>query len=375
LEDAATAFQDALKISPGLGGTLVQLAQTKQELGDYAAAVEFATEAIKNDPRVTLSHLVLGRSLLRLGKLARAEPEIVGLAKAIPDSADVQLLAGDFYWAKNDVARAKAAYERALNLPGGRVPALANIVNVEVRAGKLERARAMIESQLAKTPDDERVLLLAGSMYRLTGNDRDAEEAFKHILRLNPSNLNAYSQLGALYGSQNRLDEARKEYEEIAGRNPKAAVMARTMVGTILSMQGKSEEARKEYERTLALDPRAPIAANNLAWDYAETGQNLDVALNLAQTAKAKLPDVGSVTDTLGWVYYKKGLAGLAVSSLEEAVRQSPSEPSIKYHLGLAYLKSGDKKKARDSFEQALKLKSDFKEAADAKKALATLKG
>jgi tetratricopeptide (TPR) repeat protein len=375
LESAAAAFQDALKLSPTVNGTLVLLAETKMELGDYAAAVEFASESLKRDPRATLPHLIRARSLLRLGQLVLAEPEIVGLAKAIPDSADVQLLAGDFYWAKNDVTRARAAYERALNLPGGAVPALANLVNVEVRLGKLDNARSMIAAQLAKTPDNEQVLLLAGSLFRLTGNDRDAEAAFQHVLRVNPSSLNAYSQLGALYGSQNRFDDARKEYEEIASRNPKASVMARTMVGTILSLQGKDEDARKEYERILALDPRAPIAANNLAWDYAESGQNLDVALNLAQTAKARLPDVASVTDTLGWVYYKKGLVGLAVSSLEEAVKQAPSEPRIKYHLGLAYLKSGDTKRARDSFEQALKLKSDFKEAADAKKVLATLKG
>jgi Flp pilus assembly protein TadD len=143
----------------------------------------------------------------------------------------------------------------------------------------------------------------------------------------------------------------------------------------ILTMQNKHDEARKLYEHALSLDPQMPVAANNLAWDYAERGQNLDVALNLAQTAKAKLPNTSAVTDTLGWVYYKKELGSLAVTSFEEAVRQAPSDPSIRYHLGLAYLKTGDQKKARASLEGALKLSPDFKEAADAKKALATIKG
>jgi len=74
-------------------------------------------------------------------------------------------------------------------------------------------------------------------------------------------------------------------------------------------------------------------------------------------------------------VYYKKGLAGLAVTALQEAASQAPLDPSIHYRLGLAYLKDGDKKKARGSFEQALRLNSDFKEAEDARRALATLKG
>src|SRR5207237_42233 len=114
-----------------------------------------------------------------------------------------------------------------------------------------------------------------------------------------------------------------------------------TMVGTILTLQNKNDEARKQYERALALDPQMPVAANNLAWDYAENGRNLDVALSLAQIAKAKLPDSASISDTLGWIYYKKGLGGLAINSFEDAVKQAPSDASIRYRLGLAYLKTG----------------------------------
>jgi Flp pilus assembly protein TadD len=147
------------------------------------------------------------------------------------------------------------------------------------------------------------------------------------------------------------------------------------MAGTLLSLQGKADEARNRFEQALALDPQMPIAANNLAWDYAERGGNLDVALKWAQTAKAKLPNSPYPSDTLGWVYFKKGLGSLAVTSFEDAARQAPSDPSIRYRLGLSYLKIGDRKKARGSFEQALKLNSEFKEAADAKRVLATIKG
>ena len=81
------------------------------------------------------------------------------------------------------------------------------------------------------------------------------------------------------------------------------------------------------------------------------------------------------VSDTLGWVYDKKGMASLAVVALEEAAKQAPDHASIRYHLGLAYAKNGEAKKARASLEQALKLSADFKEASDARKVLATMKG
>jgi Flp pilus assembly protein TadD len=330
---------------------------------------------VAKQPRGILAHYYLAKSLLRLGSLARAEPEIMGLAKANPASADVQVLLGDFYQAKRDLVRAGESYERALKIQGGSFQALTGVVVVNLAQNKPDAAKSRIESQLAKTPDDQRVLLLAGRTYAKTNDPTRAEATLRRVLQLNPSSIDAYSLLGALYGSQNRLEEARKEYEEIPRHNTQLAVPAGTMVALILTMQHKLDEARTRYEQVLALDPQSPVAANNLAWDYAENGQNLDVALNLAQTAKARLPDAAAVSDTLGWVYYKKGMASLAVLALEEAARQAPDQASIRYRLGLAYAKNGDAKKARASLEQALKLSADFKEASDARKVLATMKG
>ena len=143
-------------------------------------------------------------------------------------------------------------------------------------------------------------------------------------------------------------------------KRPGAAAMAETMLGTILLKQNKSGEARGHFERAIELSPRAAVAANNLAWDYATTGGNLDTALQLAQTAKAELPDSATVTDTLGWVYDQRGLASLAVTTLKEASAQDVSDPNIHYHLGLAYLKNGNKAEARYTLQHVLKLDPAF---------------
>jgi Flp pilus assembly protein TadD len=123
------------------------------------------------------------------------------------------------------------------------------------------------------------------------------------------------------------------------------------------------------------LDPRAAVAANNLAWDYASNGGSLDEALQLAQTAKAELPENAEVNDTLGWIYYKKGLAGPAVTALSDAARLSPANPGIHYRLGLAYLQGGQKSEARAMLQQVLKLNPQFPEAAEVRRVLATIEG
>ncbi len=117
----------------------------------------------------------------------------------------------------------------------------------------------------------------------------------------------------------------------------------------------------------LALNPRAAVAANNLALYQAKRG-NLESALQLAQTAKAELPDDARITDTLGWVYYQKGLATLAVTTLRQSIEQNSTTPETHYHLGLAYLKDGNQKDAKQALEQALKLNPQFSESADARR-------
>jgi cytochrome c-type biogenesis protein CcmH/NrfG len=79
------------------------------------------------------------------------------------------------------------------------------------------------------------------------------------------------------------------------------------------------------------------------------------------------------VTDTVGWVYYKKDLPGLAVPLFEEAIKKDPKNPTYRFHLGLALLKAGDKARARQAFEGVVNGSPDAPEADEARKALATM--
>jgi Flp pilus assembly protein TadD len=106
---------------------------------------------------------------------------------------------------------------------------------------------------------------------------------------------------------------------------------------------------------------------------YVETGGNLDVALKLAQVARAQLPGVPEVSDTLGLVYFRKGLALLAIGAFQDSVAKDPRNPGYHAHLGLAYAKSGEPDKARESLKKAFALGQTFPDVDEAKAALATL--
>ena len=99
----------------------------------------------------------------------------------------------------------------------------------------------------------------------------------------------------------------------------------------------------------MGLDAEAAVAANNLAWLYVSSNRNLDQALQLAQTAAKQLGEVPQVNDTLGWIYYRKGMFEPAVRHLEKSIQKDATDPSVHYHLGMAYLQLGELDKAKKS--------------------------
>jgi tetratricopeptide (TPR) repeat protein len=77
--------------------------------------------------------------------------------------------------------------------------------------------------------------------------------------------------------------------------------------------------------------------------------------------------------DTLGWVYYRKGLYDPAISEFRDSLAKAPDNPAVVYHLGMSYLKKGEKEKARAELEKALRLSAAFPGADEARRALAEL--
>jgi tetratricopeptide (TPR) repeat protein len=143
------------------------------------------------------------------------------------------------------------------------------------------------------------------------------------------------------------------------------------MLGNLFEAKGDLEKAGRYYQAALAIDSGSGVAANDLARVYALQNTNLDVALGLAQKAKEILPEDDSVTDTLAWIYYKKGLYSAAILLLQECVAKAPAHTAYHYHLGMAFLADGEKAKGREELEAALKAGLSGDDAQQARKALA----
>ena len=276
---------------------------------------------------------MLVRSLMAKGdasSLSRADTELKSLLQQYPNARGrARPARGSLQTATKDYAGARKSFDRALQLNPNDTEAVAGLVSTRphrAQAGRCAQARrgaAGCRAERSGRALPRRPHLSLDRRCRAARSRRCSRRS-----QAAPGTLQAYGLLGELYLGQKKLDEARQKFEELAQRQPKP-VGPHTMVAMILQMQGKNAEAQKRYEKVLEIDRTAPVAANNLAWMYAEGAGNIDVALQLAQTAKAGLPDSPEVNDTLGWIYYKKDLAGLAIAPLQQAVGQGPEERGL----------------------------------------------
>jgi Flp pilus assembly protein TadD len=251
--------------------------------------------------------------------------------------------------------------------------ALVQIATTYIAKGEAEKAIERVRTQLRTSPNDPFLHDLLGRIFLTLNRDDMAEEAFMKAIEVNESFFSAYIHLAYLYARQQAHERAIQQCQAVIKANPQL-LPPYMLLGVVYDQQGQHQKANEQYEHALKINPKFAPAANNLAWNYAEYGGNIDIALALAQTAKEQLPDNPAVSDTLGWIYYKKNVFLKAVGLLKDSVEQQPDNPVYHYHLGMAYYKNGDGVQARQALNQALQLGRDFPGAPEARATLASLR-
>jgi tetratricopeptide (TPR) repeat protein len=372
MAEAIAAYNETLKISPGAADAQLGLARVYLATGRTGDALHFTQQLVSSQRENQQGLLLHAAALLAQRDLQAAEAALKTVITLNPQSAQAHAELGMLYGIRSETAKSRAEYERALALDPGNLDALGGMTVLDVAQRNPAPARARLQNAVAKNPDSTRLLILAARSFMLLNDAAETERLLRRVVDVDPSVLGAYAMLGQLYVSQQRTDQAIKEFDQLLARNPRS-VGAHTMLGLLLGAQNKREDAKRHYEQAIAIDERAAVASNNLAWLYLEDGGNLDLALQLAQSARHVLPDSPEVGDTLGWIYFKKGLTDQAVTALRETVGRQPERADFNYHLGLALAKNGDARSARETLEKALRLDPKSSEAQEARTVLTQL--
>jgi tetratricopeptide (TPR) repeat protein len=362
VEQARAFAGDLVKYYPEYLPAKLMQAQINLAAKDTPAAIAQANDLLDrlsksapdpdNSPQM-LSELraraltVRGSAFLQSGKIRQAREDLTASRDIAPNAPASYNNLATVAVVENKLDEASALYERALAIDTADFDALNGLINnIYAKQNRLDLAHARIDQALGGQPNSPALHYLKAHVFgfepdRQVGVE-GAERELRRALELDPNYLAAYFDLAALFVNTNQQERAITEYRKVLDRKPDD-VSTYTLIGMLEDSRGNRDAAVESYKKAVSLDPNAVIAANNLAWTYAVYGKgNLDEAVALAQGVVQKFPDVPGFADTLGWIYYKKGLHGPAVEQLQKVVAKVGDSASYRFHLGMALAGKGE---------------------------------
>ena len=327
-----------------------------------------------------------GLAFLELGKLSESRADLQAVQTLSPNSSGAMVNLAKIAAAEKNSAEALNLYEKALTVDDKNFDALNGLINVLTAQQRYDEAIAKInrafETNAAQTEVLPALHYLKANVYTAQKNVEATEAELKKAIELDGSYLPAYSSYATLLIEQNKIAEAVEQYKIIVEKKPSASVY--TLIGLLEDGRNDAAEAEKNYRKALQIGTGTPIAANNLAWLITGNDGNLDEALALAQKVVIANGNNAGYHDTLGWIYYKKGLYSPAVEQLKKAVALDESDAvktgsrtnsAYRLRLGMALASAGDKPSARKEVEISLQNTRNLsaQELSDAKNLLASL--
>ncbi|MFH1038853.1 MAG: tetratricopeptide repeat protein, partial [PVC group bacterium] len=224
--------------------------------------------------------------------------------------------------------------------------------------GDMDRARAEFEKALQLEPyRPEAHYNLANILFKL-GDLSAAEKAYEEAIRRNPFYESAHLALAMLYEQRGEEEKARQKYREIIQNLP-SSTRAYLGLSKLLIANGRAEEAVEILNKAVSISPDLPEFYLFLGAAHEKSGDPTAAVAALEKGTKS-VPGDGRLHLELGW-----RLGALpaererSLFHLQEAVRLMPENAVAYLLLGDFYYRSGDRAGARRAWLTARELKPD----------------
>ena len=292
---AIPVYQLALVLRPKMEGLRDRLTLLLLQSGDSAEAVRLLEEMVKENPL--------------------AFPAYDQLA--------------ELYLKANEPSKAIASLKQATLLAPPDPGRYSNLIQLTLRSGEAGSAVAFAE---------------------------EAENAFPKLVEF------TFFKALALSGAQ-RHEEALKAFETIlveAGNSRPEILNADFYFsyGVSAEQAGRFTKAAESLKKSIEMDPaNAARADNYLGYMWADRNENLDEAEVLIRRAVEQEPENGAYLDSVGWVYFKKGLHAQALKALLRAAELLKEDDAVVFdHIGDTFDKLGRTAEAVEYWQKAFQL-------------------
>jgi putative PEP-CTERM system TPR-repeat lipoprotein len=389
-KQAKTAFEDALKLSPGNPNAALNLAQIALDSGNNDEARSYYQEVLKYHPDHQASLLMLARLEVRQGNSQAALALLENAVKLHPKAMQPLVAMARFQLEQGDAQKAQKTLSTVPVEYAEHPFLLETLGEVQLSSGDWEAAKRTLEKCLKLQPASAQAQYLLGGAY-LAGKDRaSATKALFKGLKLNPDLLAGAQLMTLLVSTEPKLTEKNKIVEslkkvqpehpqvldleaQLALKNGEAAkavsiyqklhqrfpdtsvwVMA---LARAQQKAGEADQSLKSLNDWLNAHPDDVTVRYGLASAYLQLNREEEAKAALIQVVE-KAPDSVFALNNLAWLL-RDADPKQALIHAEKAHQLSPKAPPVLDTLGILLLRHGDKVKALELLNEAQTLSPD----------------
>lgn len=325
LDGASRWFEQAAQIDPDDPSRLIGLGLARLGAGRAEEGLAALEQAAARDAGSTRADLSLVTALLRLQRFGAALDAADRMIAKAPQAPLGHNLRGTALIGRGDVAGARAAFDRALQLDPVFFAAAANHAQLDLREGRPDQARERFESLLRRDPRNVAALSALSKLAAQAGREGEARTLLRRAHDADPTALEPALALAESLLKADRPGEALPLLAAAAERHGADARLLDLQSSTLLRT-GQVQQALDAIERRARLEPRSGPLQARLAAVRAAAG---DVDGAIAALRAAGELDPGAAVDQTATV-----VSMLGTNRRDDAARiarllrrQAPTNP------------------------------------------------
>jgi Tfp pilus assembly protein PilF len=360
LTESSLHLGRAVELAPDSLEAWLRLAEARTRLRRWDEAIHAYREAVELAPdnlelRENLVELQLSRGQLRqaLRTVETMATRLEAKTQRKRDEAEGRMRLAELYIRLSRPVEAEHQAQAAQALLPTSVRPQLLLARVAMGKGDHGRARGLLEAVRPGSAHYVEARILLAELHLMLRDASSAHTTLLSALEKRPEAVALYQGLADVYQRTGRLAAAVELLERGLQRMPKNEPL-RLSLASAYERIGKIEKGIGQMRTVLAMNPENATALNYVAFLYAERGEHLAEAEQMARRALRQRPDSGAVHDTLGWVLFKQGRYAEAQRALEEAVSLVPREATILDHLGDVYAINRQRDRALTLYRRAL---------------------
>ena len=227
----------------------VGLVDVYRLMGDHQTAISEAKQALSINANSIELYRSMGATYEAQGELLLARfvlQKALDTLEGARDHAGLHESLGGVYQREDKLLMARAFYERALEIDPSMFPSRIHLSELHMKDRNYQEAVTLLESANARRPNDPGLLITLGVAYRGVGRLEDAISSYKLALQADPGFVDAWFNLGIVYGDfikdYSRSVSAFEQYIEMSGPESE---LASTYIKDIEREQKRADRRNK----------------------------------------------------------------------------------------------------------------------------------